>query len=381
MPEIWLNYGLSEVVLDIRAENLEQNIDSRGKNLDDKQIAEKLTAGLDLSKPIDLVILHNSKTIHKIVSMLFLICEQKSLPFPKILADKKILSMVKVGLPEGSIISEFDVSNGHNNGDNLNGSKTNESLFDSNLVFMSEVELDGLFGFETISTRLLRRFGNENMLTAYARRKDNLPAPGVPTQSIQEAKKFVDGFEITGIEILANSQGIVDIVIDHPSKTMDVSSKSLESIAIHDMGQQQHKAMVISTGKDSSNHTLGKSLSSIWNCYGGIKQDGLAILLAECMGGLGYDALQFFVENRSNGIDRLKSPSRYVDGMESLLYLQEIQKIFQVGIVSVLPEHYIKRLGMVPLHGAKYGLDYILKVQGGRQKVVVISDGARVLLR
>jgi len=31
MPEIWLNYGITDVVLDIRAENLEQKIDSDGK--------------------------------------------------------------------------------------------------------------------------------------------------------------------------------------------------------------------------------------------------------------------------------------------------------------------------------------------------------------
>ena len=32
MPEIWLNYGITDVVLDIRAENLEQKIDSEGEN-------------------------------------------------------------------------------------------------------------------------------------------------------------------------------------------------------------------------------------------------------------------------------------------------------------------------------------------------------------
>ena len=36
------------------------------------------------------------------------LCEQKSKPFPKILTDKKILNLVKSGLPEGSSINEFD---------------------------------------------------------------------------------------------------------------------------------------------------------------------------------------------------------------------------------------------------------------------------------
>ncbi len=90
MPEIWLNYGITDVVLDIRAENLEQKIDSEGKILEDSAINEKLNT-LDLSKPMELVVLHNSKSIQKIISSLFTLCEQKSKPFPKILADKKIL--------------------------------------------------------------------------------------------------------------------------------------------------------------------------------------------------------------------------------------------------------------------------------------------------
>ena len=83
MPEIWLNYGITDVVLDIRAENLEQKIDSEGKTMEESAIAEKLNT-LDLSKPMELVVLHNSKSIQKIISSLFTLCEQKSKPFPKI---------------------------------------------------------------------------------------------------------------------------------------------------------------------------------------------------------------------------------------------------------------------------------------------------------
>mgnify|MGYP000332952126 CR=1 FL=1 len=156
MPEIWLNYGITDVVLDIKAENLEQKIDSEGKILDDSAINEKLNT-LDLSKPMELVVLHNSKSILKIISSLFTVCEQKSKPFPKILTDKKILNLVKSGLPEGSSINEFD----------------DMGISNSNLVFMGEMEFNGLFGYETISTRLIKKFGQESMLSAYAKRQGN----------------------------------------------------------------------------------------------------------------------------------------------------------------------------------------------------------------
>ena len=360
MPEIWLNYGITDVVLDIRAENLEQKIDSEGKILEDSVINEKLNT-LDLSKPMELVVLHNSKSIQKIISSLFTLCEQKSKPFPKILADKKILNLVKAELPEGSSINEFD----------------DVGISNSNLVFMAEMEFDGLFGYETISTRLIKKFGLESMLSAYAKRQGNLPTPGQYPESLEEAKKFTNNFEIQGIEIVANSKGIIDFSIDHPSKTLS-ATKIMESHSIKDIGQ--HKTMIISTGKDSSNDNLGKSFSSLWNCSNAIKKDGLAILVAECKGGLGSDAIQQYIEDRLT-LEQLQNPTKYISGMEDLLFLSEVKKNFQIGLVSILPEFYAKKLNMISLQGIKYSLDYILKTQGTKQKVAVVTDGARLLLR
>ena len=373
MPEIWLNYGVTDVVLDIKTENLEQRIDSTGQILDDDAINEKLNT-LDLSKPMDLVVLHNSKAIQKIISSLFLLCEQKSKPFPNILAEKGILNLVQSQMPEGSSISEFDMGSRNNNSNDAG----NNSLSNSNLVFMGEMEFDGLFGYRTIATRLVKKFSQESMLLAYAKRQGNLPAPGKSSESLAEAKKFTDNFEIQGIELVANSDGIVDFTIDHPSKTI-ATNKVLESHGVKDIGPQQ-KTMVISTGKDSSNDTLGNSLSSLWNCFNAVKKDGLAILVSECKGGLGSDALQQYIEGRLT-LEQLRNPTRYVGGMEDLLFLSEIRKNFQIGLVSILPEFYTKKLGMIPLAGIKYSLDYILKTQGARQKVSIVTDGARLLLR
>lgn len=360
MPEIWLDYGVTNVVLDIKAENLEQNIDSDGKMLEDGAIQEKLAA-LDLSKPSEIVVLHDSKAVQKVLSTLYMMCEQKSKPFPQIFAEKRVLNQIKHKLPEGSTISEFEDS----------------EISNANLVFLGEMEFDGLFGFETIATRLIKKFGKDNMLSAYAKRKDNLPSPGHTGESMEEAKKFVNNFEIQGIEIVASSKGIVDLTIGHPSSTVSLS-KTLEDFGTKDVGE--HKTMVISTGKDSSNDTLARSLSSLWNCSGSIKKDGLAVLLAECKNGIGSKAIEQFIEGRLS-VGRLQNPTKYIDGMEDLLFLTEIQKKFQIALVSILPELYAKRLNMISLSSTKRAMDYILKTQGIRQKVEVISDGARLLLR
>ena len=121
-------------------------------------------------------------------------------------------------------------------------------------------------------------------------------------------------------------------------------------------------------------------MSSLWNCSNAIKKDGLAILVAECKGGLGSDAIQQYIEDRLT-LEQLRNPTKYINGMEDLLYLSEIQKNFQIGLVSILPEFYAKKLDMISLPGIKYSMDYILKTQGARQKVTVVADGARLFLR
>ena len=132
--------------------------------------------------------------------------------------------------------------------------------------------------------------------------------PGQYPESLDEAKKFTNNFEIQGIEIVANSEGIIDFSIGHPSETLS-ATKILESNSIKDVGQ--HKTMIISTGKDASNDNLGKSFSSLWNCSNAIKKDGLAILVAECKGGLGSDAIQQYIEDRLTLI-KLRNPTKYI---------------------------------------------------------------------
>ena len=360
MPEIWLNYGSTDVVLDIKAENLEEKIDIDGKTIIDSEIKSKLES-LDISKPTEFVILNSSESVRKTLSIILEKYNEKSIPKPSILADRNIINSIKNYIPEHDSISEFS------------------SVEDSNskLVFIGEMEFDGLFGYETIATRLLKKFGDELMLSAYEKRKSDLPSPGQDVENFQIANKFSEKFDILAIEIIANSKGMHDLSVGHPSSTSSLS-KSFGIHATKDVGK--HKTMIISTGKESSNNTLSKSLSSLWNCSDVIKNDGLAILVAECKFGIGSNGIQSVIDGRTE-IDRLKKPSQYLDGMENLLYITEIQKKFQVGLLSILPTHYSKKLNMIPFNGIKQVMDYVLKNQGQKQKVEVISDGARTLLR
>jgi hypothetical protein len=358
VPEIWLNYGMTDVVLDIKAENLDQRIEYQGPSLDETTISERLDA-VDITKPLDLVVLNYTEAVRKTLLVLYDKCAQKSLPKPKIFADKQIMNLVKMSIPQDGQVLAFEGME-----------KANPDL-----VFVSEMEFDGLFGFDAVCTRLLRRFGKERMLDAYEKRQDNVPHPGKQTSSIEVAKSFTSSFEIASIEIAAHAGGIADIAYGHPSNTISVS-RTMESFS---KAVEPHRTLLISTGKDASNETLGKTLGSLWNCYRAIRDDGLAMLLGECKMGVGSEAIRQFIEGRMS-IERLQKPAKYVDGMEDLLYLSEVQKKIKVGLVSILPQMYVKKLGMISFDGVNETLEYILKNQGARQKVSIVADGARILV-
>ena len=342
---------------------------------------------IDVTGPFDLVLLHDSQAVRQVVSSVFMMCEQRAVQFPGILADRDILPAIKPGLPEGSVAAEFpagaigggrDYARGGDNNNMGGAADSDASGRKRSMIFVAEAEFDGLFGYETVSTRLLRRFGSDGMLAAYAKRDGNMPLPGRRTGSFAEAVKFADRFEIGGIDIVASSSGISDIFVGHPSETAAKASASLESGFMLDVEQQ--RTLIASTGKASSNATLGDALSSVWNCHQAVRDRGLLVLVAECARGLGPDAIRMRVEGGLQP-EELSNPSAYVDGMEELLFLHEVQKRCQVALVSVLPEMYTKRLGLVSLGGMQESVAYLKKTQGARQRASVVLDGSRLLLR
>ena len=305
MPEIWLNYGITDVVLDIRSEIIEDQISVDGSTLDDQNITERLSP-LDLSRELDLVVLNNSPFVHQVITSIFKQCETESKPFPHIFADNSISNIVQDGLPQGSKVEQFK-----------------SDQLDSDLVFISEIEFDGLFGFETIATRLLKQFGDDLMLDAYTKRSSDVPAAGQLTSSIQVAKDFANKFEIQGIELFTNSNGISDIMVDHPSNLDLKPLNPTKSLG-------QHPVVIASTGRYTSNNTLQRSLASLWNCTKSVKKDGFIVMIAECKEGLGSAALQRYIEGRLD-IDQISNPSEYISGLEDLLFLSNIKRDLNIG--------------------------------------------------
>ena len=73
MPEIWLNYGQNEVVLDIQQENLNEKPPDANQTLDESKIDGKLDS-LDLSKPTEIAILNYTNSVQQILTKIFKTC-------------------------------------------------------------------------------------------------------------------------------------------------------------------------------------------------------------------------------------------------------------------------------------------------------------------
>lgn len=351
MPEIWLGYGGAEVVMDVRAENLQGTVSPAGEAMPREKLAE-LVSQLDL-KGAEIAALDGAQGTRLAVSAILDECEKRGLPRPRISADARAAGMLEV--PGAGAVS------GPSEG----------------LLFVGEAGMDGLLGFRTVATRLLRRFGQEHMLSAFAKRDGNMPSPGKASRGFEEARRFADSFEVSCIDVVGGSGGIVDAAVGHPSETTRVCS-ALEGSAVSDA--PKCGALAVSPGPGSGTDDLAGALQSLWNCHAGAADGGTVVLFAESSGGLGAEALRRFVEGRLDA-DRIPSAPAYVEGMEDLMYLSGVRGRVQACLVSALPDLYAKKLGMVPLGGARQALAHILKSKGARQKVLVVTDGSRVLMR
>ncbi|MXX20980.1 MAG: transcriptional regulator [Cenarchaeum sp. SB0661_bin_35] len=354
MPEVWLSYGTGHSVLDIKSENLRTVFEIDPGTVSEESLDESLADVLSGT----LVILQNTPSVHQIISHMYKMCEQRSLPFPTILTDRYMIPSLRGGLPEGCRVDSFQGTDSP----------------DADMIFVSEIIPDGLFGYESACTRLLRRFGEEMMLKAYKNRVADTPSPASSTPSYEIAQKFADRFEVKSIDILGGRDGIRDMHVGHPA------SSDITRLADRYMQQGRHafSSVIGSVGDVSASSTLSGSLPSLWNLWLALKSGGRAVLLAECGMGLGSEALRQYTEGRLT-TDHLHHPSQYISGMEGLLFLESINEKVDITLVSALPQMYESSLSMNFVRMSQHVIDEIVK-DNPRHKITIIPDASRILL-
>lgn len=353
MPDVWLQYGPEEVMVDIRAENLGQKIDASAETMTEQDITSALN-NIQWDADLMLVLLQDTEVIRQIVSVVYTICETKTLQFPRILATPTVHSTIKTGLPEGSVVENFNLGDGGP---------------DENMVFIYEGGSDGLFGYDTTCTRLLRTFGGSQMLTAYKNREGDAPLPFRTTKPYRMAQQFTEQFDVSSIDVVSGQSGILNIHVGHPSlyTPEHITNKAEKSHVA--------QAVVGSTGYMYGDNDLATALQSLWVLRERVRTGGQVVLVAECAKGLGSEALTQYVEERI-GMQDIRHPTDYVSGMESLLFLDTISGDAEFVLVSTLPDRYMQSIGLQVRRSAQKAVDDII-ARHPRRKIDIMPHVAR----
>jgi hypothetical protein len=73
---------------------------------------------------------------------------------------------------------------------------------------------------------------------------------------------------------------------------------------------------------------------------------------------------------------------RFIEGQEHLIFLEAMREKYDIGVVSTIPQHYLKtKLELETFDGLKQVLAKLLSKYGKNHKVTLISEGRSTLTR
>jgi hypothetical protein len=365
MPEIWLGYGTTNIVLDIKQENLNQIVLSP-KILSDDYLNNFLS-NLKFSKRTLFFLLSSSRAVVKITSFLIDIFNSKPEFGLSICTYPTIFPIIKNLFPNlmGNL---FQVEPQ----DLINKIKQYDQV-----VFISRLSYDPIFGYNGTPSILFRNSSNNLMNQISSSFIIEFPKPGCITEPLKIAMEWCNKLDIYSIDLVSCSSGIININYG-TTGSLKESFSTLNSVSEFNVGV--NKSIIVSSGYEYENHiTLSNSLNFLWNVIPVLKKHGSAILLSENSKGIGEGALKMYLEGRLD-INKIKK-GNYINGAEHLLFLDFLKNDYNLGIVSSLPFYYTrKKLGFVTFNNVKEVLVKFMSIYGKNNKILVCPEPDVTLL-
>ena len=364
MPELWFKYGITDVVLNIRYENLLKHITASSfALLSDDQIQSCLN-DVELTQGTMIFALSDTKSAAMVISILVQLARSRGIPDIRVGVLPRIQPVLKSNLADKTILTnQIDQDSFHS-----------KIKHHRQVIFVSQITYDPLFGYNGTPTILARNYMHDHMLEALNARQDNLPKPGVIGPPLDVVLSSNKDLPAKSIQIIANSFGIAGICYGSIVGSFEEAIRQLNSIAV--VNADLTKSAIINTSSETGPHSnLLDSLNSLWNVIHIVRENGSAVLLSENSGGLGGRALEMYVEGRLD-IEQCKDNlSEYIEGLEHLIYIKELSQKYELGIVSTLPQYYLKaKLGIKTYSSVKNVIEELLTKYGKNHKVMVLSD-------
>jgi hypothetical protein len=363
MPEVWLGYGDTEVILDIKYENILDNVKPQFSLLNTESLNLELANKIKL-KNSNLIIIF-TPFLQMIPILKYIYQEYKkqnnssSLEFNT--TSKYIPFKIKRILNDNGIyINRIE------NKEILNKIKNVDKT-----IILEKVEVDPFFGYKGPSTELIRTCFSNDMNIAFSTIYDKLPQPGQITEALNISIEKSRAINCDVINVISNNDGINSIYIGEMEESFKKTIKILNSISKIEVDNSK-SAFITGNSNFNIQATLNNSFNLLWNNYNAVKENGIIVLLSENKNGLENGALLQFIEGRLDLNDLKKK--QYIKDLEHINFLNVIRDKFKIHIISSIPKVYLHKLGLKPIPRVKDGLKTILFEQGKRSKILIVPN-------
>ena len=246
----------------------------------------------------------------------------------------------------------------------------------TNNILISEIGFDPLFGFSGGATNILKMFKDLSK-QAFLIREDNIPKPWLDNninRFAEQIGELLDNF--SNIGIFEHESSIKKIFTGTLNQTHKAAKEFLSEIGNKTI-EYSINNIILSPG-NNQDKTLSSSLNSLFNILHGIEVNSKIILVAQCEDGLGSRAWDLYATGRLN-IQKLIKNNNYVEGLENIIYFEEIKKNNRISIVSTLPNYYIKNI--LKVDSRKTVTEAVNSFVNSQKKTYLLKNSNHIIIK
>lgn len=377
MPEIWLRYGKVEVAIELKRERLERIYGDPLPEIEINQVEQELQP-IKGSNEVNLLVGdYENSTIEFLRFLTTFTPNSKICVF----SNERILKNLKKNLKDTNIeffkIEAEKVPVAIVDGVQV---KVSQIFSRRDLILVSSVGFDPLFGFKGTSTALLEFTDEQIRYEAIKRESELIPRPGKETSSGWFLNRIVEELkELNGIGIVPGKHGFSKIFY---GKVDTIHKNSVEELLKNSLKNVEKKISlsVVSPGEEDKCSNLNNALNSLWNTMYAYEEGASTIILAEALDGLGSEALKKYVYTGLK-LDNILGKT-YIEGVENLYYLIQASQKYDLGVVSTLPNTFVqKRLGLKSFQSGNAAINYLIdQAENRKRKISIVVRGDKTLL-